>query len=91
MLTLSELEQLENAGSLAAGMHVKAAAIRQALRGGVGRVHVVSGEDPDAILRELYTNHGAGTLITLEPERAPQAGAEEPAADASPDASKVPS
>ena len=80
-LSLPELDQLENAGSLAAGMHVKAAAIRRALCGGVGRVHVVSGEDPDAILRELYTNHGAGTLITLEPERAPQsAGSRQPSA-----------
>lgn len=77
-LSLAELEQLENAGSLAAGMHVKAAAIRRALRGGVGRVHVVSGEDPDAILRELYTNHGAGTLVTLEPERAPEAAQPSP-------------
>ena len=78
-LSLGELERLEARGSLAAGMRVKAAAIRAALRGGVGRVHVVAAGDPDAILRELYTNHGAGTLVTLEPERAPLPAAEKAA------------
>jgi acetylglutamate kinase len=70
-ITLSELDALEDEGGLAKGMLVKAAAIRKAIRGGVGRVHVVSGSDPDALLLELYTNHGAGTLVTLEPEVAP--------------------
>jgi acetylglutamate kinase len=71
-LSLAELDDLERTGALRDGMRVKAAAIRSALAGGVGRVHVVSGGDPDALLRELYTNHGAGTLVTLEPEQAPQ-------------------
>jgi acetylglutamate kinase len=52
-------------------MRVKAAAIRAALYGGVGRVHVVSGNDENALLAELYTNQGAGTLVTREPEKAP--------------------
>jgi acetylglutamate kinase len=55
-------------------MRVKAAAIRAALYGGVGRVHVVSGSDGHALIGELYTNHGSGTLITREPEKAPQEG-----------------
>ncbi|HVS09513.1 MAG TPA: acetylglutamate kinase, partial [Planctomycetota bacterium] len=70
-VSLAALGELEASGALRAGMRVKAAAIRSALQGGVGRVHVVSGADPDALLRELYTNHGAGTLVTLEPECAP--------------------
>jgi acetylglutamate kinase len=72
-LSLAALGELEASGALRAGMRVKAAAIRSALEGGVSRVHVVSGADPDALLRELYTNHGAGTLVTLEPESAPVA------------------
>jgi acetylglutamate kinase len=71
-LSLSELTELEKAGALQGGMKVKAAAMRKALEGGVGRVHVVSGSDPEALLTELYTNHGAGTLLTKEPEKAPQ-------------------
>ena len=71
-LSLAQLDALEEAGALRGGMRVKAAAIRAALYGGVGRVHVVSGTDGHALLGELYTNHGSGTLITREPEKAPQ-------------------
>ncbi len=71
-LTLADLIAMEAAGVLQAGMKVKAKAIRTALEGGVARVHVVSGADPEAVLVELYTTQGAGTLVTLEPERAPE-------------------
>jgi len=70
-LSLGELDSLEESGALRGGMRVKAAAIRAALYGGVGRVHVVSGSEPQALLQELYTNQGAGTLVTREPEKAP--------------------
>lgn len=75
-LSMAELDSLEEAGALKAGMRVKAAAIRAALYGGVGRVHVVSGGDEQALLQELYTNKGAGTLVTREPEKAPENGGE---------------
>ncbi len=74
-LSLDRLRTLDRSGALANGMKVKAAAIETALVGGVPRVHVVSGGDADALLRELYTTHGAGTLVTLEPESAPPASA----------------
>jgi acetylglutamate kinase len=70
-LSLAELDALEAGGAFRGGMKVKAAAIRQALEAGVERVHVVSGSDPDALLRELYTNHGAGTLVTRLSEEPP--------------------
>lgn len=70
-LSLPELIAMEQSGALQAGMKVKAKAIRHALENGVGRVHVVAGADPEALLVELYTTQGAGTLVTLEPERAP--------------------
>jgi acetylglutamate kinase len=82
-LSLDQLGQLEQEGALQNGMRVKAAAIRAALEGGVSRVHVVSGADPDALLRELYTTQGAGTLVTLEPEKAPAVEPELAAAPAS--------
>ena len=78
-LSLAELDALVADGLLQDGMRVKATAIRSALLGGVARVHVVSGSEPDALLRELYTTHGCGTLVTLEPEKAP---VEEPVAAA---------
>jgi acetylglutamate kinase len=85
-LSLADLDHLENTGAVRAGMKVKSTAIRHALQGGVGRVHVVSGTDPEALVRELYTNHGAGTLITLLPQTAPDAVLE-PVAQPAPAAS----
>jgi acetylglutamate kinase len=69
-LALAELAKLESGGRIRGGMLAKATAIRRALEGGVGRVHVVSGLAPTALLIELYTNHGAGTLVTRVPEEA---------------------
>lgn len=69
-LSLDELASLELGGQVRGGMKAKATAIRRAIEGGVGRVHVVSGLDPEALLCELYTNHGAGTLVTREKEEA---------------------
>jgi acetylglutamate kinase len=80
-LSLAELDSLEESGALRGGMRVKAAAIRAALYGGVGRVHIVSGSDGQALLQELYTTQGAGTLVTREPEKAPDPVVEPPAAE----------
>jgi acetylglutamate kinase len=70
-LSLFELEELSSSGALQGGMSVKAAAIRSAIEGGVDRVHVVSGLSPDALLGELYTTQGTGTLVTREKLSAP--------------------
>lgn len=72
-LSLAGLQEFAASGSFENGMRVKATAIQRALEAGVRRVHVVSGSDPEAILRELYTTPGAGTLITLEAEEVPVA------------------
>jgi len=71
-LSLAELAALESAGKVKGGMLAKATAIRRAIEGGVGRVHVVSGVAPSALLIELYTNHGAGTLVTAVRDDAPE-------------------
>jgi amino-acid N-acetyltransferase len=39
----------------------------QACRGGIRRVHLISRETDGALLRELFTRDGAGTLISGEP------------------------
>jgi acetylglutamate kinase len=66
---LPELDRLEQAGALRGGMRPKVAAIRRALRGGVPRAHVVDGRRPGALLEEVFTNDGSGTLVV------PDAGA----------------
>jgi len=64
VLSLGELRALRAQSALVEGMLVKAAAIERALTGGVSQVHVIGGADPRALLVELYTNHGAGTMVT---------------------------
>ncbi|KAA3606676.1 MAG: acetylglutamate kinase [Planctomycetota bacterium] len=63
-LGLEELRNLQAEGALVDGMSVKAKAMEVALLGGVDQIHVVSGIDSHALLIELYTNQGSGTLLT---------------------------
>ncbi len=60
---LNGLKRLRENGSLSDGMLPKATAIESAIRGGVRRVHVISYKQPDALLAEIFTNEGTGTLI----------------------------
>jgi acetylglutamate kinase len=57
------LKKLRDEGRLTAGMLPKAAAIEQALAGGVPRVHVISYSAADSLLLEVFTNEGTGTLV----------------------------
>jgi acetylglutamate kinase len=63
---LAGLKRLETAGSFADGMMPKAGAIETAIRGGVRRVHVLSFKSPDALLAEIFTNEGLGTLVVAD-------------------------
>lgn len=63
---LQGLKRLQEKGSLADGMLPKASAIEAAIRGGVRRVHVISYKSPDALLAEIFTNEGTGTLIVAD-------------------------
>ena len=57
------LSRLEEVGVLTGGMRPKIAAIRSALSGGVPRAHVVDGRRAGALLEEVFTNAGSGTLV----------------------------
>ena len=63
---LQGLARLRAEGRIADGMLPKARAIEAALRGGVGRVHVVSYHSGEGILGEVFTNEGTGTLIVAD-------------------------
>ena len=63
---LSGLERLKEKGSFSDGMMPKASAIETAIRGGVRRVHVISYKSHDALLAEVFTNEGLGTLIVAD-------------------------
>jgi acetylglutamate kinase len=60
------LNRLRDAGSLTHGMLPKAAAIENAIRGGVRRVHVITYKSPDSLLAEIFTNEGTGTLVVAD-------------------------
>ncbi|MEM0214611.1 MAG: acetylglutamate kinase [Archaeoglobaceae archaeon] len=64
-IKLSELEQLYEKGVLKGGMLPKFDAIAKALRGGVEKVHVIDGSKKHAILLELFTKEGIGTMVEL--------------------------
>jgi len=63
---VSGLNDLHQAGALEGGMLPKVTAIKDALYGGVSRVHVISWKLRDALLLEVFTNAGCGTLIVLD-------------------------
>jgi acetylglutamate kinase len=80
-IDLAGLERMKGSGALSDGMLPKAAAIEQAIGGGVPRVHVISHDVPDSLLFEVFSNEGAGTLVvrsidSLTPEE--QAAADDP-------------
>ena len=60
---LEGLEKMRASGAIKDGMLPKAKAIESAIKGGVRRVHVISYDAPDALLAEIFTNEGTGTLI----------------------------
>jgi acetylglutamate kinase len=50
-------------GIIAGGMIPKVEACIEALKGGVGKAHIVSGYQPHALLLEIFTTKGVGTEI----------------------------
>ena len=61
--TLAELASYEAKGVVSGGMRPKVAALKAALAGGVPSAHLVSGVAADALLAEVFTNEGSGTMI----------------------------
>jgi acetylglutamate kinase len=68
---ISELGASELAAmvpTLSDGMAPKMAACLAAVQGGVGRAHVLDGRMPHAILLEIFTDSGIGTMIVPDAE-----------------------
>jgi acetylglutamate kinase len=59
-----ELEGLIDAGIVRGGMIPKVRACRTAIEAGVGSVHILDGRLPHALLIEIFTDQGIGTMIT---------------------------
>jgi len=65
-ITLSELEELIHGGSVSAGMLPKLRSAIDAIRSGVDQVHILDGRMQHAVLLEIFTPEGIGTMITKE-------------------------
>ncbi|MDR2951836.1 MAG: acetylglutamate kinase [Treponema sp.] len=58
-----ELNELKKQGVLSRGMIPKADCCVMALEGGVKKTHIIDGRLPHALLIELFTDEGIGTMI----------------------------
>ena len=63
--TPDELEQLISDGTIDGGMIPKVASCISAVRNGVGRAHILDGRTPHALLLELFTDAGVGTMVQM--------------------------
>ncbi len=62
-LSLSEVEALIADGTISGGMIPKIRCAMDALKGGVVSSHIIDGRIEHAVLLELFTDRGIGTLL----------------------------
>lgn len=62
-LTPEQIRDLTDQGVIAGGMIPKTETALEAIKGGVRAVVILDGRAPNACLLELFTEHGAGSLI----------------------------
>lgn len=62
-LTASEAEALISDGSATGGMIPKLQSISELLRRGVHSAHIISGTNRNALLSEIFTDSGTGTMV----------------------------
>jgi acetylglutamate kinase len=65
-LTPSRIDELVADGTLSGGMLPKIASALEAARNGVRSVHIIDGRVEHALLVEILTDHGVGTMIRAE-------------------------
>ncbi len=69
-----DLAGLMASGALAGGMRPKGEACIRAATSGVERTHIIDGRAPDALLLEVFTGAGCGTMIVARKEKATYLG-----------------
>ena len=66
-LTTAQVDELIADGTIYGGMLPKIRCALDAVQGGVGSAIIVDGRVPNAVLLEVFTDTGVGTLITNQP------------------------
>ena len=64
LATVEDVEAMIVSGVVSGGMIPKARACTDAVRAGAGSAHMLDGRIPHAVLLELFTDAGIGTMIT---------------------------
>ncbi len=62
-LSVREAENLIESGKATGGMIPKLESLIKILENGVKSAHIISGNDRNALLSEVFTNEGTGTMI----------------------------
>lgn len=62
-LSITDIDNLIADGTIEGGMIPKTRCATDALKGGVSSVHIIDGRVDHAVLLELFTNQGVGTLL----------------------------
>ncbi len=62
-ITPDAINQMVEDGTLSGGMLPKIASALEAAKNGVNAVHIIDGREEHALLLELLTHHGVGTMI----------------------------
>ena len=63
-LTTAQVDGLIADGTIHGGMLPKVQCALDAVKGGVSRAHIIDGRVAHAVLLEIFTDEGVGTLIT---------------------------
>jgi acetylglutamate kinase len=61
--SLDVIDEILRSGGAQGGMMPKVEACASAVRGGVSRAHILDGRVPHALLLELFTDSGVGTMV----------------------------
>ncbi len=62
-LSKQKTKELLSASAISGGMIPKVESAVSALKGGISRVHIISGAKPHSLLAELFSDKGIGTMI----------------------------
>ncbi|MEN6389996.1 MAG: acetylglutamate kinase [Syntrophomonas sp.] len=66
VLKVSQVQDYIGHGVIAGGMIPKVQCCVESVTGGVGRTHIIDGRIPHAILLEIFTREGVGTMVINE-------------------------
>jgi acetylglutamate kinase len=67
-VSVDQLDAMVASGAASSGMIPKVEACARAVRAGVPRAHILDGRVPHALLLEVFSDRGVGTMITGEGE-----------------------